>query len=80
LWFHFLTKFKVLYLHLHHKHSRHLRSKIVYSVFKSLQSRQDEDFNLHLSGWRNLNRGICHTPIFDLRSHLIFSSLHFMHK
>jgi hypothetical protein len=68
----FSTRFKVLHSHLHHKHSRHLRSKIVYSVFKSLHSRHDEDFNLRLFGWRNLNRGICHTPIFDLRCHLIF--------
>jgi hypothetical protein len=29
-------------------------------------------FHLHLFRWRNLNRGICHTPIFDLRSRLIY--------
>ncbi|KAK2416320.1 hypothetical protein QL285_038721 [Trifolium repens] len=46
----FSTRLKVLHSHLHHKHSRHLRSKIVYYVFKSLHSRQAEDFNLHLSG------------------------------
>jgi hypothetical protein len=29
-------------------------------------------FHLHISGWRNLNRGICYTPIFDLRSRVTF--------
>jgi hypothetical protein len=35
-------------------------------------------FHLHLSGWRNLNRGICHTPIFNLRSRLIYNFSYFL--
>jgi hypothetical protein len=67
LWFRFPTRFRVSHSHLHHKHYWHLRSKIGYSVFKSLHPVQTM---ISSSSFRmkKLKRGICHTPIFDLRS------------
>ena len=67
-------------LFLHHSHFWYLRSKICVFWYLSLfHPIETKIFNLHISGWRNLNRGICHTPIFYLRYHLIsspYASLH----
>ena len=47
---------------------KHLKSKLVYLIFKSLRP-VDLKFSFKSPWRRNLNRGICHTPIFDLRRH-----------
>jgi hypothetical protein len=50
--------------------SQHLRSKIGVLLYLSLFGPSKQRFHLQFSGRRNLNKGICHTPIFDLRSHI----------
>jgi hypothetical protein len=68
---HFPTRFKVLYLHCIISILGILGPKLgILYLSPFILSRRR--FHLHLSRWRNLNRGICHTPIFDLRFHLIF--------
>jgi len=37
------------------------------TLYLSLFDQSNQRFYLQISGRRNLNRGICHTPIFDLR-------------
>ena len=65
---------------LHHSHFWYLRSKICVFWYLSLfYPVETKIFNLHISGRRNLNRGICHTPIFDLRYHLISYHMHHLH-
>jgi len=41
------------------------------TLYLSLFGPSNQIFHLQVSARRNLNRGICHTPIFDLRSHFI---------
>jgi hypothetical protein len=75
---HFPTRFKVLHLHCIISILGILGPKLgILYLSPFILSRRR--FHLHLSRWRNLNRGICHTPIFDLRFNRIFSTLHSMH-
>jgi len=39
------------------------------TLYLSLFDQPNQRFHLQISGRRNLNRGICNTPIFDLRHH-----------
>jgi len=39
------------------------------TLYLSLFDPSNQRFHLQIFGRRNLNRGICHTPIFDLRYH-----------
>jgi len=40
------------------------------TLYFSLFGPSNQIFHLWISGRRSLNRGICHTPIFDLRSYI----------
>src|SRR3954468_10567745 len=60
----------VVMLYYHHMHSLTLHcilgSKMVFYIFKSLRFLSKRRFPIIVSpNRRNLNRGICHTPIFD---------------
>jgi len=44
------------------------------TLYLSLFDPSNQRFHLQIFGWRNLNRGICHTPFFDLRYHRHTSS------
>jgi len=60
----------ILHSYLHHEHFISILGQKWCTLYLSLFASSNQRLHLQVSVRRNLNRDICHTPIFDLRPYI----------